>query len=107
MANGPQVLKDSIPSMEHLHNNPVQALAAYAQTSLTNRFQEYTDDWLTYPGYPESYAKTPLLDIGLTEKTKISMMVGLFDNTCPLTVSEQIKNNLGPGTIAEYMVMHF
>lgn len=41
-----------------LLNNPIQAVAAYAQTSLTGRFQEYTDDWFDSEDYPEQYAKT-------------------------------------------------
>jgi len=34
----PQSVQDAIPGVEHLANNPLQAVAAYAQTSLSNRF---------------------------------------------------------------------
>ena len=43
-----------------LPNNPIQACAAYAQTSLSQRFQKYNDDW-----FNETNPKTALLDFGL------------------------------------------
>ena len=68
-----------------LINNPIQAVASYAQTSLTGRFQEYTDQWFEFEGYPEQYAKTKIMDFGLVQKMKVAMYVGMFDDTCPLT----------------------
>ena len=38
MAEGPQSLKDTVPMLERLPNNPVQALEAYGQASITKRF---------------------------------------------------------------------
>lgn len=38
MASGNQDLIDSTKNMEHLPNNPVQAVEAYAQASMSNRF---------------------------------------------------------------------
>ena len=62
-------------------------MAAYAQTSLTSRFQEYTTNWFDYEGYPNQYPKTNLMDFALVQKMKVAMYVGLFDDTCPLTDS--------------------
>jgi len=47
------------------------------------------------------------MDIGRVEKTKVAMYVGLFDDTCPLTISEQIYTDLGPNTVAHYVVAPF
>ena len=38
MENGSQSLIDTVNSTERLPNNPIQAVAAYGQASLTNRF---------------------------------------------------------------------
>ena len=87
-----------------LPNNPVQAVAAYAQTSATGRFQEYTADWFDY--IDENDGKmphTPLLDFGLVNKTKVALFAGLFDSTCPLTVAKWQKDMLGEN-IAEFNV---
>ena len=55
-------------------------MAAYAQTSTTGRFQQYSDDFLT-----EENPKSPIMDYGLVKKMKVSMFVGMFDNTCPVS----------------------
>ena len=47
--------------MEGLLSIPIQATAAYGQTSLSNRFQRYTDDWFKYDSPP----RTELMDFGL------------------------------------------
>ena len=44
------------------------------------------------------------MDIGLTEEMKVVFMVGLFDNTCPLTSSQAMYDNLGPGTMLDFVV---
>ena len=43
----------SLDYIGSLINNPIQSVAAYAQTSQTGRFQEYTADWFEVEGYPE------------------------------------------------------
>ena len=83
----PQSFKDQLDYYGGLENNPIQAVAAYAQTSLTGRFQEYTADWFEYEGYPNKYAKTQLMDFALVNNMKVAMYVGLFDDTCPLESS--------------------
>lgn len=88
MESGPQELIDMISTAEGLPNNPIAAIAAYAQTSLTERFQEYTPDWFQFINEHGVYPKTKLMDFGLPTEMQVGMYVGLFDNTCPLTVSE-------------------
>ena len=46
--------------LEHLPNNPLQAIEAYAQASVSGRFQKYTDTWFDEEAYP----KTELMDFG-------------------------------------------
>ena len=61
-------------------------MAAYAQTSLSNRFQRYNTNWWSEP------LKTPkaeLMDFSLVREMKVAMYVGLFDDTCPLVKSEE------------------
>ena len=55
-------------------------MSAYAQTSYSRRFQQYNPDYLT-----EENPKSPIMDYGLVKKVKVSMYVGLFDNTCPVS----------------------
>lgn len=69
-------LVESLPSLEGLPNNPTQALAAYAQTSMTYRFQNYMPDYL----YVEN-PKSPILDYGMVKEMKVNLFVGLWDNT--------------------------
>ena len=38
LAEGPESLKEAIPTMEGLESIPIQATAAYAQTSFSGRF---------------------------------------------------------------------
>ena len=77
-------MQDAIPGVEHLANNPLQAVAAYAQTSLSNRFQRFNPNWFSEPG---KVPKSDLMDFGRVKKMKVAMYVGLFDDTCPLTVA--------------------
>lgn len=72
-------LQDIVTMTGSLANNPIQACAAYAQTSLAGRFQQYTPDW-----FEEDNPKMPMMDFGLVKQTKVAMFVGLWDNTCPL-----------------------
>ena len=65
-----------------LKNNPIQAVAAYAQTAFSERFQTYTKDWFKYVDENDTYPKTELMDFGLVKKMQIAMYIGLFDNTC-------------------------
>ena len=105
MAEGSQSLIDTILSAEHLANNPIQAVAAYAQTSLTNRFQKYTDDWFDYMGSNNgAMPHTELLDFGLIKKTKVALYAGLFDDTCPLTTAVDIHTQLGENNVAKWTV---
>jgi len=78
---------------------PVQALSAYCQTSQTQRFQIYHDDWNW-----DTPPKTELLDFGLVQKMKVAMYVGLFDRTCPVSMAETIRKQLGEDTVAHYVV---
>ena len=87
---GPQSLVSVLNMFDGLPNSPIQAVAAYAQTSKIGRFQQYTDDFLT-----EENPKSPIMDYGLVKKMKVSMFVGLFDNTCPVTRAQEIYENLG------------
>lgn len=81
-----------VPTAEGLYNVPTAAVAAYGQTSLSNRFQEYTPDWFDYINEHGEYPKTKEMDFGLVQEMKVAMYIGLFDNTCPLTVSELQRN---------------
>ena len=83
-------LIESLPDLEGLPNNPTQALAAYGQAGITYRFQNYMEDYL----YVEN-PKSPILDYGLVKEMKVSMFVGLWDNTCPLKRAREIYENLG------------
>jgi len=91
MANGPEPLKQLMGTVQHLPNNPVQAMAAYAQTALTGRFQKYNPDWFSYVEENDgAYPKTELMDFGLINKSQVALYIGLFDDTCPLTVAAEI-----------------
>lgn len=48
--------------------------------------------------------KTELFDFGLVNKSKVAMYVGLFDDTCPLTVATDIYTQLGEDTVAHWVV---
>ena len=100
----PQSFKDQLDYYGGLKNNPIQAVAAYAQTSLTGRFQEYTNDWFEFEGFPNQYAKTNLMDFALVQKMKVAMYVGLFDDTCPFTSSEWMYQQMGPATVTHWVV---
>lgn len=103
--DSPQIMKDTIGSLLHLPNNPVQALAAYAQTSLTGRFQKYDPDWFSYlDEHDGAYPKTELMDFGLVNTSQVALYIGLFDNTCPLTVASEIATQLGEASLAHYVV---
>ena len=98
MAEGPPGVKGMVePAV--LFNVPVQALSAYCQASQTQRFQEYFDDW-NWDVPPHS----SLLDFGMVKKMKVAMYVGLFDRTCPITMAEKIRKQLGEETVAKYLV---
>jgi len=72
---------------------------------MTNRFQEYTDDWFDYMDANEgAMPHTELMDFGLVKKSKVAMYVGLFDDTCPLTTSADIRTQLGEDTVAKFVV---
>ena len=80
LAEGPEYLKEGIPTMEGLESIPIQDTAAYAQASLSGRFQEYTETWFE----DGENSRTKLIDYGLVKETKVAMFAGLFDDTCPL-----------------------
>lgn len=48
--------------------------------------------------------KTKLMDFGLVEKMNVAMYVGLFDRTCPVTMAEHIRKQLGEDTVGHYVV---
>ena len=106
MADGPEILKTSIASLEHLMNNPIQAAAAYAQTSMSSRFQRYTEEkvWWGQEHYPEAKHHSELMDYGLVKDMKVAMYVGLFDDTCPLVESQKIYEDLGEFTAFHWVV---
>ena len=83
----------------------MQAVAHYAQTSFSKRFQQYTDDWFVYEAENGTYPKTELIDYGLVMKMKVALYIGLFDDTFPLTNNgEEIYRNLGPNTVSHWVV---
>ena len=86
-----------------LENNPIKALAAYAQTSQSGRFQRYTDDWFDYPEYP----KTEIMDFGMAQKTQVAIYAGLFDNTCLLNQTRDQVEMMGPNQVTHYVVAPF
>ena len=86
--------------MLHLPNNPIQAQAAYAQTALSGRFQRYDPDW-----FSEADPKSELMDFGLVKEMKVSLFVGLWDNTCPLTTSQEIYEQLGGEKVVSHWVV--
>ena len=93
-------LVEALPSLEGLPNNPTQALAAYAQTSLTYRFQNYMPDYL----FVEN-PKSPILDYGMVKEMKVNLFVGLWDYTCPMKRAQEMYENLGgEKTVYKYMV---
>ena len=97
----PQSIQDNIAVIEHLENNPTQAMAAYAQTSISNRFQRYNKNWFSEPN---EVPKTELMDFGRVKKMKVAMYVGLFDDTCPLTVAQEQYTQMGPEIVANWVV---
>ena len=105
MEDGPELLKQNVEYIGGLSNNPIQAVAAYSQTNLTNRFQSYYEgDWFAYTRENGGYAKTNLLDFGLVKEMKVAMHIGLFDNTCPLTFSMKAIQSMGPDVVAQVLV---
>ena len=96
----PQIVQDSIPAIEHLANNPLQAVAAYGQTSLSSRFQRYNPNWFSDP---LEVPKAELMDYSLVREMKVAMYVGLFDDTCPLVKAEEQRQTMGE-TVAHYVV---
>ena len=88
---GPQSLVDQIGEMEALESIPIQATAAYGQTSMSNRFQQYTDTWFEDDGK----SKTELMDFGLVKEMKVAMFAGLFDQTCRLPDAIAQKTQMG------------
>ena len=102
MAEGSQSLIENMHHMEKLVSLPVQDSAAYAQTSLSNRFQRYTDSWFD----TESPPRTELMDFGLVKEMKVAMFVGLFDTTCPLPTVVAQKAQMGD-TVAMWQVSPF
>ena len=99
-SEGSESLKATVASMGTLPNNSVQACAAYAQTSLSKRFGKYNPNW-----FEEKNPKSFLMDYGLVQEMKIAMFVGLWDNTCPLPVAQQIYENLGgDNTVSHWIV---
>ena len=97
---GPGIMEnwDYINSLEYVQ---LQAVALYGQTSVTNRFQYYDDDWWNED---VAHRKSEVMDFGLVKEMNVSMYVGLFDNTCPLTQSQEIYEQLGPATCSEWIV---
>lgn len=76
-------------------------MAAYGQTSLSGRFQKYTDDWFDHEEYP----KTEIGDFGAVNTMKVVQNIGLFDDTCPLSVAqEQFTTMGGDRTVAKFTV---
>ena len=105
MASGLQSLIDTVLTAEHLPNNPIQAVGAYAQTSLSDRFQKYNEDWFDYTEANDgAIPHTDLMDFGMVTKSKVAMYVGLFDDTCPLTTAVDIHTQLGENTVAKWVV---
>ena len=93
-------LVKALPLLEGLPNTPTQALASYAQTSLTYRFQNYIPDYL----YVEN-PKSPILDYGMVKEMKVNLFVGLWDNTCPVKRAQEMYENLGgEKTVYKWMV---
>ena len=65
-ADAPPYVKDSASYAESLPNNPIDAIAAYAQCAEAQRFQRYyPGDWFEYKKTHGTYPKTELLDFGL------------------------------------------
>ena len=82
-----------------LPNNPVQAVAAYAQTAISKRFGRYDPDW-----FEKENPKSPLIDFGLVKEMKVAMFVGLWDGTCPLTMAKEQYDQMGPDTVSDWIV---
>ena len=99
MNSGIPDLVEALPSIEGLKNNPVQAVNAYAQAALSERFQRYNPDW-----FEVENPKTELMDIGAVKEMKVAMYVGLFDATCPLTVAREQHRTMGDKTSVHFKV---
>ena len=88
----------------HAEYTPTQAAYAYAQFSLSGRFQQYTDTWMDYVAANGTYPKTELMDYGLVMKMKVAMYTGLWDDTFPLTYTDETVKSLGPNTVESWVV---
>ena len=106
MEKGPQSLKDNIGSASGLPNNSLRNIGAYSQASFTKRFQQYVDhdEWFAYYNEHGQYLKTPLMDYGLVEKMQVATYTGLFDNTCPMVLTFEAIQSMGPRTVAHTVV---
>lgn len=89
-----------MPTIERLYNIPLQLAAQYAQTSLSGRFQHYTDKWFEEGGN----SRTELMDFGLIKEMKVAMFLGLWDSTCPLTKNVEARTQMGEDTVVEWIV---
>jgi pimeloyl-ACP methyl ester carboxylesterase len=99
-AEGPQELKDIMNAVKDMVDVPVQAVAAFAQTSHSKRFMRYNPNW-----FEEENPKAPLMDYGLVREMKVAMFVGLWDNTCPVTYAQQMYENFGgEKTVTDWIV---
>jgi|Transcript_21534 hypothetical protein len=100
MADGPDELKATMHAVSAMSNTPFQALAAYAQTSHSQRFGRYNPNW-----FYEENPRSPLMDYGLLREMKVALFVGLWDNTCPLTQAQQMYENFGgERTVSDWIV---
>ena len=94
--SGIQTLIDAIPAAEGLPNNPIKSVASFSQKAFSKRFQEYYEgDWFAYVREHGDTPKTPLMDFGLAQKTNVGLYIGLWDNTCPLPVAMEQRQQLG------------
>jgi len=82
--------RGAVAILSGLPNNPTMALSAYAQVSISGRFQQPTETW-----FEEENPKTPLMDFGMVKKMNVALFAGLWDNTCPLTETTAIYDQLG------------
>ena len=44
------------------------------------------------------------MDFGLVKEMKVSMYIGLFDDTCPLTNSVETYQQLGSASIGDWII---
>lgn len=64
---------------------PVKVLDHYAQNSVNYRAQKYIKDYF----YADS-TRSELIDFGMIE-SKVAMWVGLWDQVCPISQAEYIR----------------